>query len=154
MAPWVKSTYIQGPPRDIGPTLMHSHSLLFKWIYPHTRAFRVIIAVLTGNIQTASASMIFYVFECLMVQINTHIQGKIIVFYRVTCICHCATLKCKTLHFLGEKRANFDFGMIYVDDVAGCRGFKPNYPFYMQKKKIFCLNKVAAKLRGKLILGC
>ena len=73
MAPWVKSTYIQGPPRAIGPTLMHSHSLLFKWIYPNTRAFRVIIAVLTGNIQTAIGSMLFNVFECLMVQINTHI---------------------------------------------------------------------------------
>ena len=154
MAPWVKSTYIQGPPRAIGPTLMHSHSLLFKWIYPHTRAFRVIIAVLTGNIQTASASMIFNVFECLMVQINTHIQGKIIGFYRVTCICHCATLKCKTLHFLGEKRANFDFGIIYVVPAGNCHASKPYYPFCMYKKNIFHLGKGRAKLRGKLFLGC
>ena len=154
MAPWVKSTYIQGPPRAIGPTLMHSHSLLFKQIYPHTRAFRVIIAVLTGNIQTAIGSMLFNVFECLMVQINTHIQGKIIGFYRVTCICHCATLKCKTLHFLGEKRDNFDFGIIYVDDVAGCRGFKPNYPFYMYKKNIFHLGKGRALLRKHTFLWC
>jgi hypothetical protein len=40
-------------------------------------------------------------------------------------------MKCKKLLFLGGKRANFDFGIIYVDDVAGCHGSKPYYPFYM-----------------------
>ena len=32
---------------------------------------------------------------------------------------------------LSEKRAKFDFGIIYVGDVAECRGSKPNYPFNM-----------------------
>ena len=148
MTLWGIHTYIWDPYSATGPTLRAWHVSLIGYIVSRMGGIRVNFVVLTSNFVSAIAPQPFAIPKRLMVEINTHIKAHFsffIIWSKISCFLAFTV----NLGWIFIKIwVIFEFKAKKVQLVPSGRARGPYYMIFTSKRKLFCLIKSRAKLRG------
>ena len=148
MTLWGIHIYMWDPYSATGPTLRAWHVPLFGYIVSPMGGIRVNFVVLTSNLVSSIAPHPFAISKRLMMEIDTHIKAHFSFFIMWSIISCFLGFTGNLWWFFVKIRVNFDFKAKKVQLVPIGRARGPYYMNFTSKRKLFCLIKSRAKLRG------